>query len=108
MSLLIDMLKQHEGVRHFPYTDSVGKLTIGVGHNLSDNGISDATAEFILDEDVQHIIAELRRTFPWYDRQLSARQDAMADMAFNLGLPRHNHPRSLPQVARRAQCLHLV
>lgn len=88
MSLLTDMLIQHEGCKLFPYTDTVGKTTIGVGHNLTDNGISQEIAELILTEDVQHIVGELRRTFPWYGRQLAARQDALADMAFNLGLPR--------------------
>ena len=30
------LLEGHEGRRAFPYRDSVGKLTIGVGRNLSD------------------------------------------------------------------------
>ena len=38
--LLMSMLKRHEGFRAFPYLDTVGKLTIGYGRNLSDVGIS--------------------------------------------------------------------
>jgi hypothetical protein len=32
---------QHEEFRNFPYIDSVGKITIGIGFNLSDRGIDD-------------------------------------------------------------------
>lgn len=88
MSTLTDMLMRHEGVKLLPYTDTVGKLTIGVGRNLTDNGISHDEAILLLENDVQHIIGELRRAFPWFDLLLAARQDAVADMAFNLGMPR--------------------
>ena len=37
----IDRIKSHEGLSLAPYTDSVGKLTIGYGRNLTDNGVSE-------------------------------------------------------------------
>ena len=40
----IAILKEHEGRRLKPYTDTVGKLTIGYGRNLTDVGISDEEA----------------------------------------------------------------
>ena len=88
MSTLVDLIIRHEGIRRFPYTDTQGKLTIGVGHNLSDNGLTRDAIEFILTEDIAAIMGEIRKTFPWFDRQVAARQDAIVDMAFNLGMPR--------------------
>ena len=86
MSELVDMLKRHEGVRLFPYHDSVGKLTIGVGRNLDDSGISMDEAEFMLTNDIHHVQGELRRTYPWFNLMLAARQDAVTDLAFNVGI----------------------
>ena len=88
MSVLIDMLIRHEGSQTFPYTDTVGKLTVGVGRNLTDNGLSDDEIAYLLNNDVQCVIGELTRTFPWYSQLDAPRQDALADMAFNLGMPR--------------------
>ena len=86
MSQLTDMLIRHEGKRVHPYTDTVGKLTIGVGRNLTDVGLSDDEIAYLLTNDIQSIIGELRRTFVWYSALVPARQDALADMGFNLGL----------------------
>lgn len=37
---MIHMLVEHEALRLKPYRDSVGKLTIGIGRNLDDRGLS--------------------------------------------------------------------
>ena len=37
---LTELLKKHEGIRSKPYKDTVGKITIGVGRNLDDVGLS--------------------------------------------------------------------
>ena len=86
MSELVDMLKKHEGVRLFPYHDTVGKLTIGVGRNLDDSGISVDEADFLLTNDIHHFHGELRRTYPWFHLLMAARQDAVTDLAFNVGV----------------------
>ena len=86
MSELVDILKKHEGVRLFPYHDTVGKLTIGIGRNLDDSGISMDEAEFLLMNDIHHFQGELRRAYPWFHLLLAARQDAITDLAFNVGL----------------------
>lgn len=83
---LREQLILDEGLRLFPYTDAVGKVTLGVGHNLTDNGISNAMAMFILDEDIASHLAALDRELPWY-RQLSEnRQLVLGNMVFNLGI----------------------
>lgn len=40
ISSLQEQLIRDEGVRKFPYKDTVGKTTIGVGRNLDDVGLS--------------------------------------------------------------------
>lgn len=50
---LTRMLIRDEGLRLYPYRCTAGKLTIGVGRNLDDVGISKATAEQMLGEDLK-------------------------------------------------------
>lgn len=80
-------LMLHEGLRLFPYVDSVGKVTIGIGRNLSDRGISEAEARQFLDADINNAILDLT-TFPWFADLDPVRQRAMVDLCFNIGLPR--------------------
>jgi len=47
------MLEFDEGLRFKPYRCTAGKLTIGVGRNLDDVGVSRAEAYALLDNDIQ-------------------------------------------------------
>lgn len=47
------MLVRDEGLRLKPYRCTAGRLTVGVGHNLDDLGISEAVAYQMLNEDVK-------------------------------------------------------
>ena len=80
------LLIRHEGIRLMPYEDSVGKLTIGIGRCLDDNGISMAEAEFMLANDVDWAVAEVRNVFTseWLTWN-EVRQNAMVDFMLNLG-----------------------
>src|SRR5690349_23604373 len=49
---IYEQLERDEAKRNRPYRDSVGKLTIGVGHNLDDKPISDRAVRVILEDDV--------------------------------------------------------
>lgn len=82
---LKNWIKQHEGLSHFAYKDTVGKLSIGYGRNLDDNGISTAEAEFMLDNDIQTAKYELNK-FDWFKKQPLNVQDALTNMCFNLGI----------------------
>lgn len=77
-------LVKHEGLRLLPYVDTVGKLTIGVGHNLTDNGLTAMQCMFILDDDVKDTINFLTTHCPWWATLDEVRQRAIADLAFNL------------------------
>ena len=89
---MIEALKQqlvrHEGLRLKLYKDTVGKLTIGVGRNLDDVGISEAEAMILLDSDIATVVADLDNRFPWWRSMSEARQRTLADMCFNLGITR--------------------
>lgn len=84
---LIAQLQRHEGLRLKPYTDTVGKLSIGVGRNLTDRGISEAEAGVLLANDIEIVRIELSNAAPWWLRLDDVRQRVLADMAFNLGVP---------------------
>ena len=80
-------LMRHEGVRLKPYKDSVGKLTIGVGRNLTDRGISEDEALHLFRNDIALHAAELYREFPWVVELDALRQEVLVNMAFNMGIP---------------------
>ena len=82
------MIRRHEGLRLKPYEDTVGKLTIGVGRNLTDVGISEHEAAYLLTNDIAVAAASLRRAYPWFSGMGLPRQDALTDMMFNLGAAR--------------------
>ena len=85
---LINLLKKHEGIRLKPYLDTVGKLTIGVGRNLDDVGISKDEAEMMLLNDIDRSIHDLDHHLPWWINLDETRQTVLIDMCFNLGISR--------------------
>lgn len=87
MNILERQLVKHEGLRLKPYRCTAGKLTIGYGRNLDDNGITKAEALTMLRNDIANVKAELER-LGWWRRLDDTRQDVIANMAFNIGLTR--------------------
>lgn len=85
---LFEQLKLHEGVETKAYLCPAGYITVGVGRNLEDRGLSDAEIEFLLDNDVVIVENELDKAFPWWRDMSEIRQRVLADMAFNMGVPR--------------------
>lgn len=83
---LREQLMRDEGYRRFPYVDTVGKITIGVGRNLTDRGVSHAEVDSLLDHDIAEVEAALRAHLPWTDGLDEARRGVLLNMAFNLGL----------------------
>lgn len=78
-------LRRDEGTRKFPYPDSKGNVTIGVGHNLSEDGMSDAVIAFQLQDDVNAVSFILNARLPWFRSIDPVRQGALMNMCFNLG-----------------------
>jgi len=77
-----------EGLRLKPYSDTVGKTTIGVGRNLDDRGLSKAEAEYLLENDLGWVRVELDRKAPWWRDLPDGPGRALINMCFNLGWPR--------------------
>ena len=87
MNSLRDQLIRDEGMRLKPYTDSVGKLTIGCGRNLTDKGISLLEADVLLDHDITEAAAEVTAAFPWSVTGLDdVRREVLINMSFNMGI----------------------
>jgi lysozyme len=81
------MLTLEEGVRLKPYRDTKGILTIGVGRNLEDVGISHAEAQFLLSNDIGQRVDTLPKVLPWVSGLDPVRQTVMVDLAF-MGIQR--------------------
>jgi lysozyme len=79
-----ELIKRHEGERLKPYTDSVGKLTIGVGRNLTDNGITPDESAAMLKHDIQSAWDECAK-YGWFLPLSDARKAACIDLMFNVG-----------------------
>ena len=86
----LELLKQElvvdEGVRNKPYIDTVGKTTIGVGRNLTDIGLSSEEIDHLLNNDINKASKQLFEALPWVDSLTDARQRALVNMNFNLGI----------------------
>ena len=87
MNKLTELLIKHEGKMNFPYEDGTGHISIGVGRNLTDRGLSDAEIMMLLDNDLAISVTELNTQFPWFADLNEARQDALISMHYNLGMP---------------------
>jgi lysozyme len=100
------LLKRHEGLELKPYCDKCGEslrrelngwycgcaavpqlngnITIGIGRNLTEDGISPVEAETLLTHDITTALVHLH-TFKWYDGLDVVRQAALIDLNINLG-----------------------
>lgn len=75
-----------EDLRLMPYRCPAGKLTIGVGRNLEDNGITRAEAYYLLRNDVDTCHRQLSLAIPFYDRLPFEKKEILLNMCFNMGL----------------------
>jgi lysozyme len=80
------LLISHEQYRQFPYTDTTGHLTVGIGRNLSARGISTTEAIQLLDDDILYFSSKLAHFLDCFTELNEARQIALIDMCFNLGV----------------------
>lgn len=94
---LIEDLKRDEGYRGRAYQDTRGVWTIGYGHTPADQrevwSEDQAAAQLAVDVDLA--CEHLDRELPWWRGLSLVRQDALANMAFNLGVgvaPCAEHP----------------
>lgn len=78
------MLRQHEGVRQYPYRCTQNYLTVGVGRNLDTVGLRPDEIELMLANDISASVDDLR-TFEWWPELTPNRKAALIDLRFCLG-----------------------
>jgi lysozyme len=106
--LFIADLIRDESIRLSPYVDCCGRdwracvevpckvarehrrgnLTVGIGRNLDGVGITRDEAFTLCNHDIDTVLHELRIQFPWFGTLDEVRQRALANMTYNLGLPK--------------------
>lgn len=83
---ITDLLKLHEGYSRYPYLDSRGIQTIGIGRNLQAKGISEEEAEYLLGNDITEAIDQLKQKVHCWDGLSLVRKAVLVDMTVNLGI----------------------
>jgi lysozyme len=86
---LLDTLKSDEGWSAFVYNDSETYATIGYGFLIDARkgvGLPRPVAEFWLRYSVNERLDELRKRWPAFDRQPEEVQQAIANLAYNVGV----------------------
>lgn len=96
MEKLEAQLAIDEGKRLAAYLDTVGVLTVGIGHNCAaspvagvlkpGDTITDETCSALFAEDIQESINQLDRVLPWWRTLDDVRQNVLVNMAFNMGI----------------------
>jgi lysozyme len=95
MKHIEDLLTLHEGLRLHAYDDATGKslkrgdtltgnLTIGIGRNLSSNGLTKREVTSLLRNDIQTARKKARR-YKWFDALNEVRQGVVLSLIFNMG-----------------------
>ena len=87
-SELLQQIKEHEGLRLKLYKCPAGKLTIGYGHNIEDNGLSKSACEFVLYDDIDEAQKNVCSIFGYefFENLPVCKRVALVDMMFNLGM----------------------
>ena len=85
---LRETIIRHEGIRLDMYQDTLGIWTLGVGHNIEEKGISQAVMELMLEEDLAEAVSELKRSVSFFSKMPEQVQEALVNLAFNMGIPR--------------------
>lgn len=85
----IDIVKAQlqidEGKRRKPYVDTRGRMTIGIGRNLTDKGLSAAEINILFDNDVAEAELGARAIFHTFDQLTENRKAVLVNMVFNMG-----------------------
>lgn len=70
------------------YTDTVGKVSGGIGRNLTDRGFSDDEIDLMYANDIKMAERDARSLVPGFDRLDDVRQEIVVNLSFNMGYNR--------------------
>ena len=94
--IFMEQLKKHEGERLSAYKDSLGVLTVGVGHNCKaspvpgvekpGDKISKEASSQLFYRDIKEHEKAIYQRLPWLAKLNGPRQAVLLNMAFNLGV----------------------
>lgn len=79
---LRQLIVDHEGYERFPYCDTKGNQTIGIGYNLTARGLPDSWINNQYDTDVNYFYNQLSEDYEWFRTLDNARQIVIIDMCF--------------------------
>tara|TARA_R100000458_G_scaffold57065_1_gene62691 strand:- start:632 stop:1051 length:420 start_codon:yes stop_codon:yes gene_type:complete len=83
--ILLEQLKDFEGLELKAYQCTAGKTTIGLGRNLDDYGITEEEAYYLAKNNIYELEDELDRAISWWRQLDDARQRALINLAYNVG-----------------------
>ena len=89
------LLTKHEGSRRYPYDDTTGrslkkgdtvegKITIGIGRNITDKGLTFEESTMLLKNDIQEATKKAA-TYRGFESMNTARRAVIVSMVFNMG-----------------------
>ena len=81
-----EMLIRHEGTMCTLYQCTEDKWTIGVGRNLSDRGITEEEAMYLLDNDIKRVMSQLDQYWTVWRSFPEKAQLCCVDMSFQMGI----------------------
>lgn len=87
-ALLREHLKRDEGYEIYPYDCLAGKTTIGVGWNLTDNGLPEDIIENLFERSIETAIKDCAGIFKTWHMIPDMKQVVLANMSFQLGRSR--------------------
>lgn len=88
MEMLISRVVEHEGIKKFAYTDTLGYTTVGIGRCIDSRvgkGLSVDECFYLLNNDLKECRSQLTK-YDWFTNQDEARQGALIELCFNLGI----------------------
>lgn len=88
-SNVAELLVLHEKRMPSCYPDSLGYMTIGVGHLIDarkGGALPDVFIDALLQYDIQEKVTQLHAALPWVEGLDEVRHAVLVDMTFNMGI----------------------
>ena len=99
------LIRKHEGKKKFPYKDTEGNLTVGIGRNLSAKGLSEDEIDLLFENDLMEAETRLNKILAHYKINRSGLPEevvmVLIDMSFNMGYGLKSFKRMFKAIKKR-------